>query len=327
MIDQNFHPRKIAIFRALHLGDLLLAVPALRSMRARFREAEITLIGLSWAAAFAGRFSCYIDRFVEFAGYPGIEEVDADPERTQSFLDEQRAYGYDLVVQMHGGGGISDQFALDLDGQITVGYYEHTPPDGLTLGMPYPEDWPEVYRNLGLTQLLGCEDLDPKLEFPLFNADRAEAARLLFQLPRATRPWIGLHAGAKPPVRRWPVEYFARVADHLAQRFDAQIILTGSSDEEATVQAVAERMEAQALIVAGQTSLGGLAAMISELDLFISNDTGPAHVADAVDTASVTIFGPVDPQRWAALDHTLHPIVRRPVACSPCRYWECPIYH
>ena len=86
-------------------------------------------------------------------------------------------------------------------------------------------------------------------------------------------------------------------------------------------------MEAQALIVAGQTSLGGLAAMIRELDLFISNDTGPAHVGDAVGTASVTIFGPVDPQRWAALDQRLHPIVRRAVACSPCMYWECPIDH
>jgi ADP-heptose:LPS heptosyltransferase len=76
-----------------------------------------------------------------------------------------------------------------------------------------------------------------------------------------------------------------------------------------------------------KTSLGGLAAIISELDLFISNDTGPAHIANAVDTPSITIFGPVDPKRWAALDQQRHPYVRRPVACSPCGYWECPIDH
>ena len=83
----------------------------------------------------------------------------------------------------------------------------------------------------------------------------------------------------------------------------------------------------QPLNVAGQTSLGGLAALIRELDLFISNDTGPAHIANAVDTPSVTIFGPVDPGRWAALDQLRHPIVRRKVPCSPCEYSECPIDH
>ncbi|MFL5691508.1 MAG: glycosyltransferase family 9 protein, partial [Ktedonobacteraceae bacterium] len=54
---------------------------------------------------------------------------------------------------------------------------------------------------------------------------------------------------------------------------------------------------------------------------------GPAHIADAVDTPSVTIFGPVDPQRWAALDRARHPIVRRSVPCSPCSHWVCPIDH
>ena len=82
-----------------------------------------------------------------------------------------------------------------------------------------------------------------------------------------------------------------------------------------------------ALCLAGATSLGGLAALIGELDLFISNDTGPAHLADAVGTPSVTIFGPVDHRRWAPLDQRRHRVVRQPVDCSPCTHWECPIDH
>src|SRR3954451_11977568 len=88
--------KKIAVFRALYLGDLLLAIPALRALRAGFPGAEITLIGLPWAASFAQRFERYVDRFVEFPGYPGIDEVVVEPERSARFLAEQRAYGYDL---------------------------------------------------------------------------------------------------------------------------------------------------------------------------------------------------------------------------------------
>src|SRR5690349_237428 len=98
----NKRVRRIAIFRALQLGDLLVAVPALRSIRAGFPGAEITLIGLPWAASFAARFDRYIDRFVPFEGYQGIQEVPYDPARSQAFIAEQRAYGYDLVIQMHG---------------------------------------------------------------------------------------------------------------------------------------------------------------------------------------------------------------------------------
>ena len=117
------------------------------------------------------------------------------------------------------------------------------------------------------------------------------------------------------------------MADYFAQKLHAQIILTGSADERTTVQLVAEKMRVQPFNVAGKTSLGGLAAVIQELDLFISNDTGPAHVADAVDTPSITIFGPADPARWATLDSARHPFVRQAVECSPCGFWECPIDH
>ena len=324
------HIERIAIFRALYLGDMLLAVPALRSIRAGFPDAEITLIGLPWAADFSHRFSHYIDRFVEFAGYPGIAEVEVDPVRTRRFLEDQRTYGYDLVIQMHGNGQTSNPFVLDLKGRMTAGYYEKTEKSSraqLTFSMPYPNRWPEVLRNLGLAKLLGCDSNSTVLEFPLFQEDHIAATKLLRKLPRAHRPWIGLHTGSRSPSRHWPARYFAQVADFFANRYKAQIILTGSLDDSSTVQEVVGGMKAQPLNLAGKTSMGGLAALISKLDLFISNDTGPSHIANAVDTPSLTIFGPADPRRWAALDKARHPIVRKPVECSPCGYWECPIDH
>ncbi len=148
--EVQWNPRRIAIFRALQLGDLLLAVPALRAIRADFPGAEITLIGLPWAQPFVRRLHSYVDRFVEFVGFPGIAEVDVVPERTACFVEEQQAYGYDLVIQMHGSGRTSNRFALALGSRMTVGYYEDKRPEGLTLGAPYPDDQPEVYRNLGL---------------------------------------------------------------------------------------------------------------------------------------------------------------------------------
>lgn len=315
------------MLRALHLGDLLLAVPALRSIRAGFPNTEITLIGLPWAAAFVQRFRHYLDRFVEFGGYPGIVEVAPNPERSRRFLEAQRAYGYDLVVQMHGSGQASTPCALEMGGRMTVGYYVGEPPAGLTQGAPYPDDQPEILRNLGLARLLGCPDRGPHLEFPLFKQDRADAWALLQPLSQRERPWIGVHVGGRRPVSRWPAEYFAAVADHFTRQRGAQIVLTGGPGEEQAVCAVAEQMRAPALRVGGETSLGGLAALIAEMDLFISNDTGPAHIAEALAVPSITIFGPADHRRWGPLDQILHPIVRRPVECSPCLHWECPIDH
>ncbi len=319
--------QRIAVFRGLFLGDLLCAVPALRALRASFPQAEITLIGLPWAASFVARFDRYLDRFVEFAGYPGINEVPVDPARTAAFLDEQRAYGYDIAVQMHGSGGTSNPFVLDLRARATVAYYVGEPPAGLTLGAPYPDDEPEIKRNLGLVRLLGCPSRGLHSEFPLFQRDLAEADRLLRPLGFKDRPWIGLHAGSRQPTRRWPPAYFARVADHFARAHDARVILTGVPEEAPIVQAVAQRMKTKPLVLAGKTSLGGLAAIIERLDLFISNDTGPSHMARAIDTPSVTVFGPVDHTRWAALNPERHRLVRQPVDCSPCPHWECPIDH
>jgi len=370
MTTLAFTPRRVAVVRMLQLGDMLVAVPALRTLRAGFPRAEITLIGLPWAESFARRYKGYVDRFVPFQGYPGIAEAPYDAERTACFLAAQRAYGYDLAVQMHGSGGDSNPFALDLGARVTAGYYAGPrAPDGLDPAAPYPDALPEVVRCLGLARLLDCHDPGSGLEFPLGEADRAEAARLLAPLGQKDGPWVALHPGARSPARRWPPARFAAVADHLIRDHDARIIVTGSADEAETARQVAEalplthpsrkrdptplpqgergseivaplsrapeeglgvrglRSPLRVLNLTARTSLGGLAAVLARMDLFIGNDTGPAHLAEAVGTPTVRVFGPADPLRWAPLDRRRHPIVRHPVACSPCAFWECPIDH
>ncbi|HEX5415243.1 MAG TPA: glycosyltransferase family 9 protein [Chloroflexota bacterium] len=320
--------RRLAILRSLHLGDLLLAVPAFRAIRQGFPNAEITLIGLPWSEDFVRRFPHYLDRWREFPGYPGLLEVDVDPARTETFLNEERAYRYDLVLQMHGNGSVSNRFALDLAAKSTVGYYQQAPPEGLTLGAPYPDHLPELLRHLGIVRLLGLPDDDRRMEFPILPEDDAALAEVIPNgLFAGTGPLVGLHPGARPPARRWPPEYFAAVGDALAERYGARIVVTGGPGEGGIAPEIIRRMRHPAVSLAEKTSIGSLAALIRHYDLIVSNDTGPAHIAVALDRPSITIFGPADRRRWAPLDQTRHPIAFQPVECSPCPHWECPIDH
>ncbi|HLH24156.1 MAG TPA: glycosyltransferase family 9 protein [Chloroflexota bacterium] len=317
--------RRIAILRALNLGDLLLAVPAWRTLRAGLPAAEITLIGLPWAAAFARRCARYLDRFVAFAGHPGIAEVPPDPARAAAFFAAQRAYGYDLAIQMHGSGRTSNAAVRALGARATVGYYDGTPSPDLTLGAPYPWDAHEVERNLGLARLLGCPSHDVRLEFPLLPEDHAEAEALLRPLGRASGPVVGMHPGASAVARRWPPARFAAVADALAARHGARVVLTGGPSELDVAAAVAAGLRAPALNLAGRTSLGGLAALIARCDLFVSGDTGPMHLAAAVDTPSVAVVGPGHVRRWAPLDRERHVVVCAPLPCAACSERACPV--
>jgi ADP-heptose:LPS heptosyltransferase len=326
VIDHSLPVRRIAIVRALYLGDLLLAVPASRALRARYPHAEVTLIGLPWAESFAQRFAQYLDRFIAFPGYPGIDEEAYDPARTARFLAEQRAYGYDLVIQMHGSGEASNPFALALGGRSTAGYYRGAPLAGMTASAPYPSGEPEVIRNLGLARLVGCRWLDTALEFPVLAADREEASALLRGVPEDAL-LIGIHPGAKVSARRWMPERFAEVADTLVERYGARIVLVGSASDSGHACAVRAAMRHAPLDLTSKTSLGGLAALFERIHLFIGNDSGPAHLAEAVGTSSITVFGPGDPRSWAPLDQRSHRVVREPVGCNPCAYADCPIDH
>ena len=299
--------RKIAVFRALYLGDLLCATPALRALCHHFRSAEITLIGLPWAADLVNRLP-FVDRLLEFPGYPSIAEVPYQQERTNAFLAAAHAEQYDLVIQMHGGGDVSNGFVADLGGRFSLGYrQEHD--DRLDHSLLYDPSEHETLRWLRLVAEVGARSADTQLALPITAAEQARAAVLLRDNDKQHGPFIGVHTGAKDAARRWPAERFAALANTLVQQFNALIVLTGSAAEQQLAAAVEQSLRQPALNLVGQTDLGTFAALLSQLDLLVTNDTGASHIAAATHTPSVVLFGPTRPERWAPLDGQRHRVV------------------
>jgi ADP-heptose:LPS heptosyltransferase len=302
--------RRIAVFRALYLGDLLCATPALRALRQRFPEAEITLVGLPWARELVNRLP-FIDYLEPFPGYPGLIEVDHQPARTAAFFRKMRAAEFDLAIQMHGDGRVSNGFVADIGARSSLGYrcgFDRR----LTHSLLYDHGEHEVRRWLRLVAETGAVSDDARLEFPLTKIDQQAAERLLALDADPESPLIGLHPGAKDEARRWPPERFAALADLLVDQYGARIVLTGGPGERELTAAVARAMRYDALDLAGKTDLGTFAATIAELDLLVTNDTGASHMACATGTRSVVLFGPSRPECWAPLDRQLHQVVDAP---------------
>ncbi len=303
----HFTIRRIGVLRALYLGDLLLAIPALRALRQRFPAAEISLIGLPWSRELLPYISRYVDRFVEFPGYPGIAELPYDSERCADFIATQRTYGYDLVIQMHGNGSVSNGLVTDIAPRLSLGYA--LPNDErLALRQLYHTNEHEILRWLKLVECLGATS-NTRIRLDLSGYDKMQAADLLHQLAPNPGPLIGLHAGAKDPARRWPPKHFAALANGLYLRYGAQLVLTGTADERALTAAIASASHAPLLDLAGCTNIGSFAALLTRLDLLVTNDTGASHLAAAMGTPSVVLFGPTRPAQFAPLDRQRHHVV------------------
>jgi len=317
--------RRIAVFRALQLGDLLCSVPALRALRKAAPQARITLIGLPWASSFVERFAMYVDDFMMFPGHPGMPETDPQPQAMPRFLAEARARGFDLALQLHGSGGLTNPLTLSLGAGRSAGFYlaGEPCPDPGTFVLWDPGEH-EVLRYLRLLWRLGIPPQGEHLEFPLRQSDRAELGCVLRGLQAGS--YVCIHPGARLPSRRWPPQRFAEAADCLAKT-GLSVIVTGSADEQPLTSAVLEAMQAPAIDLTGRTSLGALAALISRARLLVCNDTGVSHVAAAVGTSSIVVCSGADPGRWAPLDWRRHHVLYADVPCRPCVHAVCPIGH
>lgn len=308
-------PQTIIIVRSLPgLGDFLCWVPALRALRIALPDTQITWIGLPESAYLMQRFPHYIDQGLEFPGYPGIPEAPVSPQRTVNFLLQTQQLNFDLALQMHGSGAVINGFTLLLGAKQSAGFFPlgHDCPDHDRF-LPYPEHEPEVWRHLRLLDFLGIPLQGDHLEFPLWKSDWDEFSAIAAAYDLRPGSYICVHPGASQSTKRWAYQNFAAVADRLAAQ-GFQIVLTGTTAEIELTQAIARTMQFPSINLAGQTSLGALAVLLTQARLLICNDTGISHLAAALQTKSVVIFSNSDSQRWAPLDRRRHQVIHCSVA-------------
>lgn len=296
--------RRIAVFRALHLGEMLCAVPALRALRRALPDACITLIGMPWAAGLVRRFSGLFDAHVSFPGYPGLPGQAADLAQLPEFMQAMQAQDFDCVLQMHGCGVLTNPLVRTFGAIMNAGFYRpgNYCPDPLHF-LPWEDDCHEVLRLTRLMEFLGVPVSDLELEFPLLPEDFRSLQACDAGLPAA--PYVCLHPGAQVAARRWPAGHFAAVGDALHEA-GLQVVLAGAAQDHAIAEEARRNMRAPALNLAGRIGLGAFAALLARARLLLCNDTGLAHLAAAVRTPSLVMSGNGNARRWAPLDRHRH---------------------
>lgn len=316
-------PARILCLRLERIGDLLMTLPALAALRAAAPDAAIDLAVGSWNQELA-------------AAIPGIarvETIDADwlargaggksPLEIVAHAARWRSRGYDLAINFEP--DIRTNLALAVAGaRRTAGFRSGGGGRVLDVALDYDPGAHTTDNALALvTAALGTEVTVPAgatLRVP--EAARAAAAQRLMPLGAGLK--IGVHVSAGRAVKQWPETRFRDVAERLVRDRGAGIVLTGSTADRAQVDVVRAALPPDRVVdLSGAADLLAVAAVIEQLDLFVTGDTGPMHLAHAVGTPIVAVFGPSDPRRYAPRG-VRDTIVRIDLPCSPCNRIRLP---
>jgi ADP-heptose:LPS heptosyltransferase len=307
--------------RLERIGDLVMTLPALDDVRALAPGAEIDLVVGSWNESLAKAIPS-VNRVLTLD--PQWLAREATGLTLPALLRAARAWRelrYDLGINFEpdvrsnlllaasgaawtagwtsGGGGPLLDTALDYDPRA------HTIANGRRL---VAEAFAQPVR----------EATRPRIAIPE-TAAREAATRLRRQGTTTTpRSLIGVHVSGGRAIKQWDPDRFAAVAARLIEARNAVIVLTGGPADRALVDEVKRTLPAESVIdVAGDADLLVLAALLERMDLFVTGDTGPMHLATAVGTPVVAVFGPSAPARYAPTGQ-YDRVVRVDLPCSPC---------
>ena len=286
--------RRVVVLRANGLGDYVVAQPALAALRAAYPDATITLVTSPPVAALLAGRPAPVDEVLAAPRVAGVRgepggPPDDPPEVVERFCAAMRERRFDLGVQLHGGGGNANPLLLRFGARVTAG---SRAPGAAPLDrtVPWTDFQHDLLRWLEVVALVGAEPVALRPRVAVTAADRAAAADALDGV--GAGPLVAVHPGATDPRRRWPPHRLGELAAALDAR-GARVVLLGGPGDAALVDEIRAgmgRAADRAVDLAGRLTLAAMVGVLERADLFVGNDSGPRHLAEAVGTATVGVF-------------------------------------
>lgn len=312
---------EILVLRLDRIGDVTMTLPALADLRAAVPHAKIRLAVGRWSAEIARRAP--VDQILEWnAPWVGRRDEGADSWRALLGKAASVKGTVDLAVDL----SCDPRANLLLwrsDARRRVGYGNSGFREALTHVLPLDETTSWVDESRRAVQRITGRLASTVWPAVVSATERSEAQqRLVAAGLRPGGPVVGLHPGGGRPVKQWPIGRWLDVAKRLREDHGARFVLTGSLADKGLTSTLARGLGDAALDTAGSLTLSQSLGVLSVVDLFLSPDTGPMHLACAVGTPSVAVFGPSDPRRFfsggTGESGSRHVVVSAPLWCAPC---------
>lgn len=316
-----FH--RILLIRVDQLGDLIFTTPAIRRLRQAFPGAEIDFLGPALAREL-------------FAGHEALREVLVFEKNwfypDFSFWACLRNYlglirilrrrRYDLAIDFRGDirlivlmflSGIPERIGYGITGGSFL----------LTHRLDRNPEWHEVESNLKIAESLGCPSGSSDLEIPLPKDRDRSLENLLGRKADGERPRIVIHPGSGYPSKRWSTRSYEILIEKVLSEGLGDVILVGSKEEKQLLPSSKFARDSHFINLMGKTTLTELCAVLSSCELFVGNDSGPAHLAAALGKKLVVVFsGTNESRHWRPWSRHCA-LLRYPVFCSPCAEKVC----
>lgn len=322
--------RKILVRATNWVGDAVMSIPALQALRAQFPTAHISILARPWVAGLYGR-EPFCNELIPYdapRGWHGLTDKLAVAARLRARNFDcailfQNAFEAAALARM---AGIPVRIGYARDGREWL--LSHA------IAVPRPDETPRHQRFYYLELLRRAKLIDDYAADGNIRlsgaAAAAEKGRARFRQASINGAIVGVSPGAAyGGAKRWLPERFAEAAARIARERNAAVAIFGAREELPVCETVQQHVEAdgQACVnFAGATSLAEFIEMAAACDVFLTNDSGPMHIASALGVPTVAIFGATDDIATGPTG-PLSRVVREPVDCSPCLLRECPIDH
>ncbi len=307
--------KRVLFFKPGAIGDLLHTLPALKALKRKFPAAHITVVvspeleSLVQGSPIADRVLVFDKsklkkRFRDFIGF-GLRLRD---EHYDLFVDLQPSARSFVLRKLCGA-------------EQTLVYRKQKKFGAGKRRLHAVENFMETLNPLGIN---GPVD---GIELPLLEEARRSADRFLSQQHVAgNRPLIALNCsvGAARPARNWFPERFTALADRLIRDLGAEVVFVGGKEDREVVRTVMGAMNAKAFSAAGELSIVESAALLARCKCLVTSDTGPLHLASAVQTSIVGLYGSTDPRRTGPVGKG-HQVLIKDLPCVPCEEKHCPL--